>query len=106
MGEKMQNNGNGHLRFWLPLLCSTYGFSLDWCIDPLGTCKIFFDSTPFHGKNEIQILHLVTKGKRPGRLASPRMEDDTWDLIQKCWEPIPSKRSTIKDIATALARPA
>ncbi|KAF8343515.1 kinase-like domain-containing protein [Amanita rubescens] len=64
----------------------------------------FFGSTPFHGKNEIQIFHLVAKGKRPDRLESPRMEDDTWHLIQRCWEPIPSKRSTIKDVATALAQ--
>ena len=69
-----------------------------------GPAQIFFDSTPFRGKNEIQIFQLVIKGKRPDRLESPRMEDDTWHLIQRCWEPIPSKRWTIKDIATALSR--
>ncbi|KAF8344811.1 kinase-like domain-containing protein [Amanita rubescens] len=63
----------------------------------------FFDSIPFHGKTEIQIVRLVTNGKRPDRLESPSMEDDIWHLIQRCWESIPSKRSTIKDITTALA---
>jgi len=66
----------------------------------------FFDSTPFHDKTEHQIVRLVIQGKRPDRLESPRMEDDTWDLILRCWEPIPSKRSTIVDIATALGSPA
>ncbi|KAF8330498.1 kinase-like domain-containing protein [Amanita rubescens] len=65
--------------------------------------QTFFGSVPFHDKTDIQILRLVTNGKRPDRLESPRMEDDTWHLIQRCWESIPSKRSTIKDIAAALA---
>lgn len=79
--------------------------SFDRCIDP-GPVQTFFDSVPFHGKTDIQIVRLVTNGKRPDRLESPRMEDDTWDLIQRCWESIPSTRWTIEDIATALASPA
>ena len=71
-----------------------------------GPVQTFFDSTPFHDKTDHQIMRLVMQGKRPDRLESPgmvRMEDDTWDLIQRCWEPIPSNRSTIEEIATALA---
>jgi hypothetical protein len=82
----------------------TMDFHLIGALIHWGPVQTFFDSTPFHGKNELQIFHLVTKGKRPVRLESPRMEDDTWNLIQRCWEPIPSKRLTIKDVATALAR--
>jgi len=63
----------------------------------------FFDSAPFNGKTDIQIVRLVTNGKRPARLESPSMEDDTWRLIERCWEPIPSERLMIKDIVTVLA---
>jgi len=63
----------------------------------------FFNSAPFHDKAPIQIPLLVTGGKHPDRLDSPRMEDDTWDLIQRCWKYIPSERSTMEDMATALA---
>ncbi|KAF8729825.1 hypothetical protein AX14_005990 [Amanita brunnescens Koide BX004] len=62
----------------------------------------FFDTAPFHDKHSLQIFQLVTNGKRPARLESPRMEDDTWHLIERCWKQIPSRRLMIKDIETAL----
>src|SRR6266550_5370631 len=101
--DDTQNNGNRCLRFRLHLFCCAYGSLLDRCIANPRPVQTFFDSAPFHDKSHYQIVRLITNGERPDRLESPRMEDDTWHLIQKCWEPIPSKRSTIKDIATALA---
>jgi hypothetical protein len=67
--------------------------------------QTFFDNVPFSGKNDFQVARLVMDGVRPGRLESPAMEDDTWNLIQSCWEPIPSKRPTIDQIVKALTPP-
>ena len=65
--------------------------------------QTFFDNIPFYDKNYFQVVLLVMDGVRPNRLESPGMEDDTWNLIQSCWEPIPSKRQTIEQIVKALA---
>ncbi|KAF8736319.1 hypothetical protein AX14_000496 [Amanita brunnescens Koide BX004] len=62
----------------------------------------FFDNIPFHDKNYFQVVLLVMNGARADRLESPGMEDDTWNLIQSCWEPIPSSRPTIDHIVKAL----
>jgi hypothetical protein len=64
--------------------------------------QIFFDTTPFDGNNELQIMRLVTNGRRPDRLQSPQMEDKTWDLVQSCWNPKPSERPTMEQIAKTL----
>jgi hypothetical protein len=50
----------------------------------------------------MQILRLVTKGKRPERLEHPRMEDTIWDLIHNCMETIPSQRPTMESIMMKL----
>ncbi|KAF8338411.1 kinase-like domain-containing protein [Amanita rubescens] len=62
----------------------------------------FFDTAPFHGKNDFQIVGLVRSGVRPGRLESPKMEDDTWDLIENCWKSNPVERLTMEQIVEAL----
>jgi len=68
-----------------------------------GPAQTFFDNIPFHDKNYFQVVRLVMDGMRPDR--PPGMEDDTWNLIQCCWEPIPSKRPTIEQIVKALTPP-
>ncbi len=74
----------------------------------LSSCRVtceyqtFFDTVPFRGTNDFQIMRLLAKGKRPDRLESPRMADSTWDLIQRCWESIPSKRPTMEQIMEML----
>ena len=67
----------------------------------LWPAQVFFDTVPFHGINDFQIVRLVMDGKRPGRLEMPKMEDNTWNLIQNCWETIPSKRQTMEEIVAA-----
>jgi len=63
---------------------------------------IFFDTVPFHGKNNFQIMRLVKSGKRPDRHEQPRIDDCTWNLIQSCWESDPSKRPTLDRIVETL----
>lgn len=47
-------------------------------------------------------MRLVLNGKRPDRLENPKMEDNTWNIIQSCWESIPSTRPTMEQIAMRL----
>ena len=62
------------------------------------SAQIFFNNVPFHESNNLQVLRLVTAGKRPQRLEKPRMEDDVWDLIRSCMETIPPQRPTMESI--------
>jgi len=63
---------------------------------------IWFNTVPFQGKFEYQIMRLVTSGGRPSQLESPRMDGGTWNVIQSCWKPDPSSRPTSDDIKTQL----
>ena len=67
--------------------------------------QIFFDTVPFQGKNNPQIMRLVSKGVRPDRLENPRMEDDTWNVIQNCWKQRPSSRPPMETIVAMLTPP-
>ena len=42
------------------------------------------------------MLHL--NGKQPSRLSNPKMDDDTWNLVEKCWFRDPFKRPTMEQI--------
>ncbi|KAF8351814.1 kinase-like domain-containing protein [Amanita rubescens] len=64
--------------------------------------EIFFDTFLFSGKTNLQIMRFITSGKRPDRLEHPRMEDNTWNLIQDCWKARPSERPTMEQIVTTL----
>jgi hypothetical protein len=47
-------------------------------------------------------MRLVTNGGRPDRLEDPKMEDETWDLVQSCWNYKPSERPTMEEIVKTL----
>ncbi|KAF8328316.1 hypothetical protein F5887DRAFT_151059 [Amanita rubescens] len=64
---------------------------------------IFFDTVPFQGAGLLQIIGAVTSGMRPDRLESPRMEDNVWNLIQKCWTSKPLERPTMGEVVKTLA---
>jgi hypothetical protein len=64
--------------------------------------QIFFNTVPFQGKYEYQIMRLVTSGGRPRRLESPRMDNSTWTIIQSCWRNNPVLRPAIEDIRTQM----
>ncbi|KAF8720159.1 hypothetical protein AX14_011259 [Amanita brunnescens Koide BX004] len=66
---------------------------------------IFFDAVPFHGKTKLQALRLVIEGVLPDRLENPRMEDDTWNVIQNCWKRKPSSRPPMETIVAMLTPP-
>ena len=68
--------------------------------------QIFFNTVPFHTSSEHQIIRLITNGNRPAQLQSPKMEDNTWHLVQSCWESVPSKRPKMSKIVEALTLPA
>jgi serine/threonine protein kinase len=64
--------------------------------------QIFFDTVPFHGKRDFQIIRLVTKGVRPERLENPIMEEHLWNLVQRCWTSTASERPTMEEIMATL----
>jgi hypothetical protein len=66
-----------------------------WVVEHL---QIFFDTLPFQGKNDCQVMRLVTSGMRPERLESPRIGDNTWNLIESCWKSNPGERPTMEQI--------
>jgi len=70
------------------------------------TAQIFFGTVPFQGEAPLQIMGAVTSGTRPDRLKSPRMEDDIWNLIQKCWTSKPSERPMMVEVVKTLTLPA
>lgn len=64
--------------------------------------QMFFNTIPFHDYSLAQIVQCIIRGQRPGQLQSPEMGPNTWNLIQKCWESIPSERPKMKEIVEVL----
>ncbi|KAF8339497.1 kinase-like domain-containing protein, partial [Amanita rubescens] len=64
--------------------------------------EIHYDSIPFSGKQDIQIMTLVSRGALPPRLDEPPLSDLTWNMIQRCWERKASKRPRIKDVTKSM----
>ncbi|KAF8321905.1 kinase-like domain-containing protein [Amanita rubescens] len=61
--------------------------------------EIQFDTIPFQGANEIQIVKLVSsRGKRPPRLEKPPLSDRAWKLIKQCWVKEAVRRPAMEDI--------
>ena len=60
--------------------------------------QIHFDTIPFQGTNEIQIVRLVSRGKRPPRLDEPPLGDKAWKLIKRCWVKEAVKRPAMEDV--------
>ena len=43
-------------------------------------------------------MRRVLTGARPDRLESPSMDDDTWNVIQSCWNSKPAERPAMEQI--------
>ena len=62
---------------------------------------------PFHQHADFAVVVRVGKGERPGR---PQGEeggwfvDDVWSTLERCWEPSPCDRPSVKDILPCLER--
>ena len=84
--------------------CLYYAVSLPaYLVCKLMTRQIYFNTAPFEGKNEVQIIFSVTKGARPERLDNPVMDNDIWQLIQLCWKHNASERPTMQKISETMA---
>jgi serine/threonine protein kinase len=62
------------------------------------TVQIHFDTIPLQDMNEIQIVRLISRGKRPPRLDKPPLSDKAWKLIKRCWAKEAARRPPMEDI--------
>ena len=67
--------------------------------------QTFFGTIPFQEKGVLEVMRAVPNGVRPCRLENPRMEHETWNLLQRCWEQIPSDRPPMERIVAMLTPP-
>ncbi|KAF8626086.1 hypothetical protein AX15_005084 [Amanita polypyramis BW_CC] len=64
--------------------------------------EIHFDIIPFASMRELQIMRLVSRGKRPPRLEGPAISDRAWSLIKRCWRKDPVRRPAMEDIVETM----
>ncbi|KAF8336184.1 kinase-like domain-containing protein [Amanita rubescens] len=60
--------------------------------------EIHYDSIPFAGKQDLQILTLISRGILPPRLDEPPLSDRAWNVIRCCWVREASERPRMKEI--------
>ena len=53
----------------------------------------------------VQIMWLVSRGKRPPRLDEPPLSDWAWKLIESCWVNETWSRPAMKDIVERMMAP-
>ncbi|KAF8332882.1 kinase-like domain-containing protein, partial [Amanita rubescens] len=66
--------------------------------------EIHYDTIPFAGKSDLQILTLVSRGVLPPRLEEWSLSNETWDLIQRCWAREPVKRPRMEDVVESMTK--
>ncbi|KAF8339447.1 kinase-like domain-containing protein, partial [Amanita rubescens] len=64
--------------------------------------EIYYDSIPFAGKTDMQILTLVSREVLPPRLDGQPLSDEAWDVIQRCWVREPLKRPRMNDVVESM----
>ena len=61
--------------------------------------QIFSGQLPFHGKKgTAAVLAVMTSDERPSRPAHPKLNDQLWETIEKCWRRDPLQRPTIQEV--------
>ncbi|KAF8325731.1 kinase-like domain-containing protein [Amanita rubescens] len=64
--------------------------------------EICYDSIPFAGKSDMQILTLIARGVLPPRPPEQPWHDEAWDLIQRCWVRDPFRRPTMEEVTASI----
>ncbi|KAF8339435.1 kinase-like domain-containing protein [Amanita rubescens] len=64
--------------------------------------EIYYDSIPFAGRPEGQVIAFVIQNKRPPRQDEPPLSDGAWEVIQQCWVREPWKRPRMNDVIESL----
>jgi hypothetical protein len=44
----------------------------------------------------------MLNGRRPPRPERPELSDRVWEIIEGCWESVPSRRRTITEVVVVL----
>jgi hypothetical protein len=64
--------------------------------------KIYTNSRPFADyTNDVQVMITIARGVRPSRpdLEGIQMYRELWTLINKCWDPNPDERPSVREVA-------
>ena len=48
------------------------------------------------------VVYTVWKGARPPRPDHPEVSDRVWEMMKQCWERVPPKRITIREVVRTL----
>ncbi|KAF8730338.1 hypothetical protein AX14_005639 [Amanita brunnescens Koide BX004] len=66
--------------------------------------EIHYDSIPFVGKTDKQIMKYLSRGAHPPRLPEPPLNDGAWELIRSCWVREASNRPRIEEVTKRMIR--
>ncbi|KAF9644623.1 kinase-like protein [Thelephora ganbajun] len=64
--------------------------------------EILTGRPPFHGMTEVAAAYLILKGDRPPRPDHHEISDRLWDIIERCWDSVPSKRMSVTEVVNLL----
>ncbi|KAF9644612.1 kinase-like protein [Thelephora ganbajun] len=64
--------------------------------------EVFTGRAVFSNSLDVVAAHAMWKGARPPRPDHPEVSDRVWEMIKQCWERVPSKRTTIREVVCTL----
>ena len=65
---------------------------------PVTSTKAFTGVVPFNHLQSITSMVGIIQGERPPRPTSAALTDDTWGLMQRCWNQEPQLRPGIREV--------
>ena len=64
--------------------------------------QIFARQAPFSEEGGVAGIYSMLSGRRPPRPDHPELSDPIWEMINGCWECVPSRRRTITEAIAVL----
>ncbi|KAF9645215.1 kinase-like protein [Thelephora ganbajun] len=64
--------------------------------------EILTGRPPFYGMTEIAAAYSMLTGDRPSQPDNHEISDRLWDMIERCWDSMPSKRMSVGEVVGLL----
>jgi len=62
--------------------------------------QVFTGAIPFsHIKNDASVIMFILSGGRPKQERCPQINDEIWEMLEKCWDVVPKRRPSMATLS-------
>jgi Protein tyrosine and serine/threonine kinase len=62
--------------------------------------QVFTGAIPFsHIKSDASVIMFILSGGRPKQERCPQINDEIWEMLEKCWDVVPKRRPSMATLS-------